>query len=298
MGSLKSFLISLPYASRRDLIDKLEAMDAEFAAYLADKPRHDSLYMDAYIRGTAMGVVYLSNKHEKTLPTNISTTATYTFLKRLVSGDCPEGDPPLTNGASSLERRTRKQLVQHTDALLHLTRACKPGQEPLTTSMIQKAHEILTSGLCDDSGAPIIAGSYRQHPSHAGDNYIYLPHGQIQQAMEAAVARFNSLCKSSSTHVVQLAADLFYDIITIHPFQDGNGRLCRLLASYAFMCRGVPFYVVVCNGHRKSAKHLYICICKARLLGSSRGHLYSYFLICLHRAWSNAYNHRQLLVGT
>lgn len=295
MAPLNTLLERLPYANLVELVSWLASTDKEFAGYLADKCSQDELFMNDYRQATAIITVYLSNKHENTLPATISKTATYTLLQRLAAGESPEDVPPLTNGAASLERRIRKQLIQHMAALLYLVRTCKPGQEPLSTSNIQKAHEILTSGLFDDSGAPIAAGSYRKHPSHAGDNYIYLDHASIPRAMEIAVARFNRECKSSSTHVVQLAADLFYDIITIHPFQDGNGRLCRLLASYAFMCRGVPFYVAICNGHTKSAKHLYTCICWARLAGHSRGRLYSYFLMCLHRAWSNAQNHRQLL---
>ncbi|KAG2482740.1 hypothetical protein HYH03_018335 [Edaphochlamys debaryana] len=48
------------------------------------------------------------------------------------------------------------------------------------------------------------------------------------------------------------AATLFYDMITLHPFENGNGRLCWLLVAFALQAVGEPFALGMTNGHSKS----------------------------------------------
>jgi len=57
---------------------------------------------------------------------------------------------------------------------------------------------------------------------------------------------------------------LFYDVITLHPFENGNGRLCRLLFSFGIMKAGVPFPVPLTTGHTKSRNHYMKAILLAR----------------------------------
>ena len=53
----------------------------------------------------------------------------------------------------------------------------------------------------------------------------------------------------------QLAAGLYYNLVVVHPFSNGNGRLCRLLAFPAFQRVGLPFVVLPMNGHSTNDKH-------------------------------------------
>ena len=42
-------------------------------------------------------------------------------------------------------------------------------------------------------------------------------------------------------HLIKVAVKLFYDLITIHPFENGNERLRRLVIVYVLMRLGFPF---------------------------------------------------------
>ena len=72
--------------------------------------------------------------------------------------------------------------------------------------------------------------------------------------MDAACAWFNQGV-ASGAGAAHLAAGLYYNLIKVHPFTNGNGRLCRLLASTAFQRVGFPFVELPKNGHSKSHKH-------------------------------------------
>ena len=54
----------------------------------------------------------------------------------------------------------------------------------------------------------------------------------------------------TSCDPILAAADLFIDLINIHPFEDGNGRLCRIILSHVLIQDGRcgPFTVLNCFG--------------------------------------------------
>ena len=72
--------------------------------------------------------------------------------------------------------------------------------------------------------------------------------------MDAACTWFNEGV-AAGAGAAQLAAGLYYKLIVVHPFINGNGRLCRLLASTAFQRVGFPFVVLPMNGHSKNGSH-------------------------------------------
>lgn len=74
---------------------------------------------------------------------------------------------------------------------------------------------------------------------------------------------FNTLEKAG-LDTYMLAGWLMAEFVTIHPFNDGNGRMCRLLLNFVFRSRGLPFY------------------CPVAVTKKQRGHcIYSAFLLYL-----------------
>lgn len=67
-----------------------------------------------------------------------------------------------------------------------------------------------------------------------------------QEAMASLIAWFKT---DKETHPLVKCALLAYDFVSIHPFQDGNGRLSRLLANLALMKSGYHWVQYVSLEH-------------------------------------------------
>jgi Fic family protein len=72
------------------------------------------------------------------------------------------------------------------------------------------------------------------------------PGRQTQDAMAQAVAWYNG---DAVTHPLIRAAIFVYEFLSIHPFQDGNGRLSRLLATLLLMKSGYTWIEYVSFEH-------------------------------------------------
>src|SRR5690554_8215102 len=55
---------------------------------------------------------------------------------------------------------------------------------------------------------------------------------------------YNGAEKENNLHPVELASLFHYRFIRIHPFQDGNGRIARLLVNYILLKHGYPMIIV------------------------------------------------------
>jgi Fic family protein len=141
---------------------------------------------------------------------------------------------------------------------------------PLTVDTVLEAHEILMKGACEDRACEVpLHRGLRTHPCCAGQHAY--PEGNpdvLRANLAQIVGVYEEAMSSAATgqleRLVHAPARLFYDVITLHPFSNGNGRLCRLLLSYAVMRAGVPFPVTLSSGHRKSRKHYLHAIMRAR----------------------------------
>lgn len=166
-------------------------------------------------------------------------------------------------------------MVQHMRAARFLLGR---AAEPLTVDIIMKAHEVLMAGAINEDGSPIKAGVLRAHAAHAGTHSY--PEGvpaELHGALLRIVDAFNRSCASPDPEAfITAPVRLFYDVITLHPFENGNGRLCRLLFAYAVRRFGFPFSVPLSSGHRKARGHHMRAILQAR-----RGHMAELHMMAL-----------------
>lgn len=64
---------------------------------------------------------------------------------------------------------------------------------------------------------------------------------QTAEAMEDAVNWYNAKVAEGKHHSLVLIAAFIYEFLSIHPFQDGNGRLSRLLTNMLLLRAGYDF---------------------------------------------------------
>lgn len=128
---------------------------------------------------------------------------------------------------------------------------------PLTQNFIRQLHRTLIREdyqvhytLPDEnhSSYTIHAGQYKTRPNSVitryGDIFTYASPEETPALMADLVDWYNETESSKSMNPVDLAALFHYRYIRIHPFEDGNGRIARLLVNYILARHGYPMIVV------------------------------------------------------
>lgn len=90
-------------------------------------------------------------------------------------------------------------------------------------------------------------GMYKIHPNNPrrpdGVIHEYCPPEHVQSEMDKLLEHYEEIRNQSvPTHVE--AAWLHHRFVQIHPFQDGNGRVARMLMAYCYTRRGEPCPVI------------------------------------------------------
>jgi len=83
---------------------------------------------------------------------------------------------------------------------------------------------------------PLLKGAFKvlpNNPIRDGVVYEYCPPEHVQAEMDKLIRIFYGELKN--THPLVRSAFLHHAFVQIHPFQDGNGRLARLLASFVLI---------------------------------------------------------------
>ena len=80
---------------------------------------------------------------------------------------------------------------------------------------------------------------------------IFAPAGLIQRYMEGTTFRFHT-----KDDPIMVATNFFGNIIDIHPFEDGNGRICCLILAYVLIqMKCCLFPVILSSFHRRGRRH-------------------------------------------
>lgn len=151
-------------------------------------------------------------------------------------------------------------IQDHADVLEGLFQFVR-GERPLSKSYIHELHAALmkhqdTTVVRDQFGnlfeAQLLKGKYKERPNNPqrpdGTVYEFCPPEQVDPEMERLLA-MHSQHEALRVSVEVQAAWLHHRFTQIHPYQDGNGRVARALASLVFIKAGW-FPVVVTREDR------------------------------------------------
>ena len=94
----------------------------------------------------------------------------------------------------------------------------------------------------------IHAGQYKTRPNSVitryGERFEYATPEETPALMSDLVDWYNDAERSGKFTPIELAAIFHYRYIRIHPFEDGNGRIARLMVNYILTRHDYPMIVV------------------------------------------------------
>ena len=96
--------------------------------------------------------------------------------------------------------------------------------EPLTQKFIRKLHQVLMTGTVDEYREQVRPGEYRTPTSRTRDRQM-LPAGQIHSSLGELIASYERQTEIERNHIL----DFHVRFEEIFPFEDGNGRIGRLI---------------------------------------------------------------------
>lgn len=113
------------------------------------------------------------------------------------------------------------------------------AMEKLTESFIKQLHLILKTGTSDSGKEWFTVGDYKRLPNEVGGKATCPPE-KVHESMKKLLAEYNNRKSQSLENII----DFHVRFEAIHPFQDGNGRVGRLIMFKECLANGqVPFII-------------------------------------------------------
>ena len=143
------------------------------------------------------------------------------------------------------------------DEAIKLVEEIIKQERPLTENFIRELHLlILKEPYENDAITPegnptkklIKVGEYKKTPNHVktvtGEIFRFAEPEETPAKMYDLLEFYNTHRVNSETNFVWLASVFHYEFIRIHPFDDGNGRIARILMNFILMQNGYPPVII------------------------------------------------------
>jgi len=156
------------------------------------------------------------------------------------------------------------RLIEDQRAALDFVLAYIKDDWPLTLSYVRELHQLLMrnqthTDAVDQHGnrfqAEVIRGDWKRLPNNPttadGSIHEYAPPEFVQDEMDQLIAMHERHLDLGVRPEVE-AAWLHHRFAQIHPFQDGNGRVARALATMVFLKSGFVPLVIRDDAHREA----------------------------------------------
>ena len=113
------------------------------------------------------------------------------------------------------------------------------AMKPLNESMIKELHFILKTGTNDSKKDWFNVGDYKKFPNEVGGEETCLPEN-VEKEMQKLLTSYNE----SENKTFEQILEFHRNFESIHPFQDGNGRVGRLILFKECLANNIiPFII-------------------------------------------------------
>jgi Fic family protein len=176
-----------------------------------------------------------------------------------------------------------KSLVEHLEATNHaaalnkVVQIAQSATEDISEHTILDLHSTILHGI-DDANA----GRYRSIAVRISGSMVVLPN---PLKVPTLMADFMKEMGRSDLHPAELAAEAHYQLVTIHPFIDGNGRTARLLMNLLLLQKGYPPALI-----RKRDRVPYLKALEKAQLGGSKEDYYGIISKAVSRSFDVYFN--------
>jgi Fic family protein len=156
-----------------------------------------------------------------------------------------------SEGKPLIDYLEAKNHAEAIDWLFEVVRNKKSITEGFIKDLNALLHKGITERPARGAGGSIIMrkitpGVYKREPNHvltlSGEIHYYVEPLQVPAEMEKLVHTINE--QEGTMHPVELASTVNYEITHIHPFDDCNGRVARILLNLIFMRAEYPPIVI------------------------------------------------------
>lgn len=150
-----------------------------------------------------------------------------------------------------------EEMKAHNVGLKMMQEEASVKDKPLTETFIRQLHHTLLRedytvhrSLPDGTTTSYVvhAGCYKTRPNSVvtvtGEKFEYASPEETPALMTDLVAWYNAAEREATMTPIELASLFHYRYIRIHPFEDGNGRIARLVVNYILCRHNYPMVVV------------------------------------------------------
>lgn len=148
------------------------------------------------------------------------------------------------------------EITGHDEGIKWVTDVVK-GDYPLTENFTRELHALLLKQPYEvpaitPNGEPtkkrVAVGSYKTTPNHVltktGEIFRFATPEETPALMHDLINWYREKSAVPDVNPVMLAAEFHYRFIRIHPFDDGNGRVARILMNFILMRFGYPLVII------------------------------------------------------
>jgi Fic family protein len=145
----------------------------------------------------------------------------------------------LSQNLHSIRTRDVQEVINYREVMDYIEDEWQEKDKDITEALIKKIHKLAVSKILPDN----IAGAYRLKnvvikDSHTGEVTFRPPEPEQLQYLIIQLLKWLNTTRKDTLHPVLKAAITHYELVRIHPFIDGNGRVARAIATLILYSEG------------------------------------------------------------